>query len=88
MSNYRKSLYLGYWGLIFVAVCAGNAAFIGSRLGMCWEILADNHEEFRSEPGRATRISDPYPQMAEKAGRAQSLALGKLLRFSSIGESS
>ena len=68
-------------------VCAGNAAFIGSRLGMCWEILADTHEEFHSESGRATRISDPYPRMAEKAGRARSPALGKLLRFSSIGGS-
>ena len=67
-------------------LCAGNAAFIGSRMGICWEMLAaDGHEEFRSDPGRATRISDPYPLMAEKAGRAYSATLGKLLRLSSIG---
>ena len=78
--------HLGYWGLIFVVLCAGNAAFIGSRLGICWEILADNHEEFQSKPGRATHISDPYPLMAEKAGRVYSPMLGKFLRLSSIGD--
>ena len=68
-------------------LCAGNAAFIGSRLGICWEILADDQEEFQSEPGQATPISDPYPLMAEKAGRVYSPILGKILRLSSIGDS-
>ena len=86
--SYLRLIYqrLGYWGLIFVVLCAGNAAFIGSRLGICWEILADTHVEFQSEQGRATRISDPYPLMAEKAGRTYSPKLGKFLRLSSIGD--
>ena len=60
---------------------------IMKEVGEVKRALADTHEEFHSESGRATRISDPYPRMAEKAGRARSPALGKLLRFSSIGGS-
>ena len=49
-------------------------------------MLADDHEEFQSVPGQATRISDPYPLMAEKAGRVYSPMLGRILRLSSIGD--
>jgi vesicular inhibitory amino acid transporter len=38
-----------------------NAAFIGSRLGLCWVILEERYEEFRRE------IRDPYPSIGEKA---------------------
>ena len=52
---------------------------------VCWEILAEDNPEFQTEHGQATQLSDPYPLMAEMAGRAYSPRLGKLLRFSVIG---
>ncbi len=38
-----------------------NAAFSGTRLGLCWVMLEERYEEFRKE------IRDPYPSIAEKA---------------------
>ena len=77
----------GFWGVGLMVFCLANVAFCGSRLAVCWEILAEEREEFRSEPGKATRLSDPYPLMAEVAGRAHSPRLGKCLRFAVIGAS-
>ena len=75
----------GFWGIGFMVLCLVNVAFCGSRLAVCWEILAEDHEEFNSEPGHATPLSDAYPLIAEMAGRAHSPRLGKLLRFAVIG---
>ena len=75
----------GWWGIGLLVIVVANVAFCGSRLAICWEILAEGHAEFISEPGMATQLSDPYPLIAEMAGRVRSPHLGKLLRLSVIG---
>ena len=75
----------GYWGIGFMVLCLANVGYCGSRLAICWEILAEDKAEFQSQPGQATQLSDPYPLIAEMAGRAYSPRLGKLLRFAVIG---
>ena len=58
-----------------------NAAYMGSRLGICWEILAEKHEEFRRP-----HVRDPYPLIAEKAGLEKGVMLSKLLRTIATGK--
>ena len=58
-----------------------NSAYIGSRLGTCWEILEEKHEEFRSH-----HVRDPYPLIAEKAGLEKGLLVSRLLRSIAIGK--
>ena len=54
-------LFPGWAGAALILMFTVNAAFIGSRLGMCWVILEERYEEFRRE------IRDPYPSIGEKA---------------------
>ena len=58
-----KNLFsiLGWWGLGLITFFCINAAFSGTRLGLCWVILEQRYEEFRKE------IRDPYPSIGEKA---------------------
>jgi vesicular inhibitory amino acid transporter len=51
----------GWAGAALILMFTVNAAFIGSRLGLCWVILEERYEEFRRE------IRDPYPSIGEKA---------------------
>ena len=58
-----------------------NGAYIGSRLGLCWEILAEKHDEF-NQP----HVRDPYPLISEKAGLAKGPKAAKILRGIAVGE--
>jgi len=51
----------GWAGLALILVFTINAAFSGTRLGLCWMMLEERYEEFRKE------IRDPYPSIGEKA---------------------
>ena len=54
--------YLSGWaGLALILLFTINAAFSGTRLGLCWMMLEERYEEFRKE------IRDPYPSIGEKA---------------------
>ena len=55
------AFFLGWAGAALILMFTVNAAFIGSRLGLCWVILEERYEEFRRE------IRDPYPSIGEKA---------------------
>ena len=54
-------LILGWGGLALILIFTLNAAFSGTRLGLCWMMLEERYEEFRKE------IRDPYPSIGEKA---------------------
>ena len=60
-----------------------NAAYIGSRLGICWEVLGEKHVEFQS-----SHVRDPYPLIAEKAGLEKGTMVSKLLRTIAVGKKS
>jgi hypothetical protein len=47
--------------LILILLFAATAAFVGTRLGICWVILEERWPEFREQ------VRDPYPAIAEKA---------------------
>ena len=47
--------------MALILVFTINAAFSGTRLGLCWMMLEERYEEFRKE------IRDPYPSIGEKA---------------------
>ena len=66
---------------MLIVVFSLNSAYIGSRLGICWELLAEKHEEFRRP-----HVRDPYPLIAEKAGLEKGLLVSKILRFVSTGK--
>jgi len=51
----------GWAGLALIFIFTVNAAFSGTRLGLCWMMLEERYEEFRKE------IRDPYPSIGEKA---------------------
>jgi len=51
----------GWAGLALILLFTINAAFSGTRLGLCWMMLEERYEEFRKE------IRDPYPSIGEKA---------------------
>jgi len=51
----------GWAGLALILIFTVNAAFSGTRLGLCWMMLEERYEEFRKE------IRDPYPSIGEKA---------------------
>ena len=62
MSKFTMLFYLSGWaGLALILVFTINAAFSGTRLGLCWMMLEERYEEFRKE------IRDPYPSIGEKA---------------------
>ncbi len=77
----------GVGGLLLVLFFSVNCAYMGSRLAVCWEILAEKHPEFRPvEEGCVTLIRDPYPLIAQRAGEVHSQRLGRALRIISIGK--
>ena len=57
-----------------------NSSYIGSRLGICWEVLAEKHEEFRDP-----HVRDPYPLIAEKAGLEKGKNVSRILRSIAVG---
>ena len=62
MSKFTMLFYLlGWAGLALILLFTINAAFSGTRLGLCWMMLEERYEEFRKE------IRDPYPSIGEKA---------------------
>ena len=63
--------------IIFFSI---NAAYIGTRLGILWELLGEKHEEFHQ-----AHVRDPYPLIAEKAGLAKGPRLAKILRTTASG---
>ena len=65
--------------IIFFSI---NAAYIGSRLGLCWEVLAEcGFEEFLQP-----HVRDPYPLIAEKAGSLKGPKIGRILRHIASGK--
>ena len=60
-SQTPSNLILGWAGLTLILVFTINAAFSGTRLGLCWVILEERYTEFQKE------IRDPYPSIGEKA---------------------
>ena len=83
--NWLNSIYAGLGGIAFLAFFSVSCAYVGSRIALCWEILEEcGHHEFRSEPGFATKVRDPYPLMAEKAGQLYSPAAARILRVVTI----
>ena len=67
-------------GLILILLFSLNAAYIGSRLGICWELLEHKHEEFSD-----AHVRDPYPLIAEKAGHEKGVLTSKILRVVAVG---
>lgn len=51
----------GWAGATLILLFTINAAFSGTRLGLCWVILEERFTEFQKE------IRDPYPSIGEKA---------------------
>ena len=70
----------GWSGLLLILFFTVNGAYIGSRLGLCWEILAETFDDF-NQP----HVRDPYPLIAEKAGLGKGPRVAKLFRAISIG---
>ena len=60
ITSYRL-YFLGWAGVALITLFCMNAAFSGTRLGLCWVMLEERYEEFRRE------IRDPYPSIGEKA---------------------
>ena len=54
-------IFVGWAGASLILLFTLNAAFSGTRLGLCWVILEERYAEFRKE------IRDPYPSIGEKA---------------------
>ena len=61
---------------------AFNSSYIGSRLGICWEVLAEKHKDFRDP-----HVRDPYPLIAEKAGLEKGKNVSWILRSVAVGNS-
>ncbi len=58
-----ESLYYvsGPLELVLIIFFALAAAFVGTKLSICWVILEERWPEFREQ------VRDPYPSIAEKA---------------------
>jgi hypothetical protein len=70
--------------LLLIALFSLNAAYIGSRLGICWELLGLRHTSFG--PDSKEHIRDPYPTIAELAGKTYGDTAAKALRYITTGE--
>ena len=68
-------------GLFLIAFFSFNAFYIGSRLGLCWQVLAESGFDELNE----AHVRDPYPLIAEKAGSIKSPLVGKTLRYIASG---
>ena len=80
-SEFHLVLYiLGIPGLVLIVMFAFNSSYIGSRLGICWEVLAEKHKEFRDQ-----HVRDPYPLIAEKAGLEKGKNISRILRSVAVG---
>ena len=66
--------------MILIAFFAINCAYIGTRMGMLWDLLAEKHEEFNQG-----HVRDPYPLMSEKAGSAIGPCFAKFLKITASG---
>ena len=58
----RTKFSLGWAGLALIILFTVNACFSGTRLGLCWVMLRERYEVFRSG-----EVRDPYPSIGEKA---------------------
>ena len=72
----------GWSGLLLILFFSANAAYIGSRLGLCWEILAESGFEDLCQ----SHVRDPYPLIAEKAGSIKGPLMGKAFRLIASGK--
>jgi len=70
---------IGIPGLVLIVMFAFNSSYIGSRLGLCWEVLAEKHKEFRDP-----HVRDPYPLIAEKAGLEKGKNVSRILRLVAV----
>ena len=71
----------GWSGLLLIAFFSINAAYIGSRLGLCWEVLAESGFEELCQ----SQLRDPYPLIAQKAGSIKGPFWAKILRWIASG---
>lgn len=67
----------GWSGVLLLVVFSINGAYIGFRLGTCWEMIAENYEDFRNHE----QVRDPYPLIAERTGLVYGQAWGLALRW-------
>ena len=68
--------------MILILFFSINAAYIGTRLGLCWEILSElGFDEFSQN----NHVRDPYPLIAEKSGSLKGYRIGKALRYLASG---
>ena len=73
----------GWSGLLLILFFSANAAYIGSRLGLCWEVLAESgFEELQCQ----SHVRDPYPLIAEKAGSIKGPLMGRAFRLIASGK--
>ena len=72
----------GWTGLFLIAFFTLNAAYIGSRMGLVWEVLAESGVEELSQ----SHVRDPYPLLAEKAGATKGPLVGKTMRLIASGK--
>ena len=71
----------GWSGMMLILFFSVNAAYIGTRLGLCWEILSElGFDEFSQN-----HVRDPYPLIAEKSGSLKGHRIGKALRHLASG---
>lgn len=73
----------GWSGLILILFFSLNAAYIGSRLGLCWELLAGSG---LADELKQSHVRDPYPLIAEKAGALKGPLIGKAFRYVATGK--
>ena len=70
---------LGWPGLLLILFCTLCAAYSGSRIGLTWEILSEDHPELKGF------LRDPYPVLAEMAGLVNGKTTSIVMRRISIG---
>ena len=77
----RALVGTGWSGMLLIVFFSIQAAYSGTRLGLCWEILAEmGFDEFLH-----SHVRDPYPLIAEKAGSFKGYWVGKIFRFIASG---
>ena len=72
----------GWTGLFLIIFFSINAAYIGSRLGLCWEVLAESGFDELCQ----SHVRDPYPLIAEKAGSLKGPKVAIAFRFIASGK--
>lgn len=56
-----KCLFAGWIGIVLLVVFCGNAAYAGTRLGLCWAILEERYPEYKG------KTRNPYATIALRA---------------------